>query len=400
MTTGLKNSAASAVLGTKGIITSESSTPYVEDLRKVLTHKGKICIYPKNYDKLVKYGKIKKDKDGNYKLVFGKKDEHGKRPKFDLELVKEADDNKSYFTIKFPCSIDDLDETYITPFGFSTLGFTQRGYLKKYAPIFEIDTKLNKLVNSSVLTKIENGKEVPDPEARNGQFLFTSHSKNFNISVWEFRGRNGELEFDKSLISVPIVVVSVIVNDSVKLLVYLPEKLGEYLRGRQDLVSKFFGNCLLIPTKAVKNITELLTTVTKTAPALLLTGGEKKKYADSYVTISLAQFKECFGKIKGDWNTIFTGVQNDKTGEQKKPPNFEITGTWKELNALRTKIEQDLEEVKSRESLLPYSKGAEIVSRLPKNSIVAGEQMAATPRETNYADREKTKPRSSGIRFP
>lgn len=99
----LKKAVTDFTLKAKGLFASSESQIYVKDLRKVMTYTdGRKCKYPKNYDQIVESGKIieAKNSEGEtiYKLLYGKTDTDGRKPSFELTLVKETDD-RSYFTI-------------------------------------------------------------------------------------------------------------------------------------------------------------------------------------------------------------------------------------------------------------------------------------------------------------
>uniref|UniRef100_A0A8D8HN01 (northern house mosquito) hypothetical protein n=1 Tax=Culex pipiens TaxID=7175 RepID=A0A8D8HN01_CULPI len=94
----LKKGVADFTLKAKGLFASSESQIYVKDLRKVMTYTdGRKCKYPKNYDQIVKSGKVVESKNSNgetiYKLLYDKKT-------FELALVEKTDD-RSYFTIDF-----------------------------------------------------------------------------------------------------------------------------------------------------------------------------------------------------------------------------------------------------------------------------------------------------------
>lgn len=125
---------ANLIHGCNGILidlfTSPESQVYVKDLRKVMTYKdGRKCRYPKNYDEIVKSGKIIETKNSEgktiYKLLYGEKDKDGKQPSFELTLVKETDD-RSYFIIDFLVNPEKNKDVkhyngYYKPFGFSKI---------------------------------------------------------------------------------------------------------------------------------------------------------------------------------------------------------------------------------------------------------------------------------------
>lgn len=357
----LKKWGIDLTLKVKNLFTSPESQVYVKDLRKVMIYEdGRKCQYPKNYDQIVESGEIIEKKDRNGKLV---KDEKGNPEyqlayngyKFDLALVKEID-KKSYFTIDFLVSkgrreVNDYSKFY-KPFKFSKID------LEKHVPVFEVDTKLLRLTNSSFLAKKgcfinddtgEVDEKDRDEKGRNGKLLYTSDYKKLNTSFSEIRDQNGNLELDKSLISVPIVFATSLAKVYTKLLTSLPIKLGEHLISEQNPIAKSFGYFLFTPAMAVKNLVNMGATILK-APILLFVAG-KKKYGDAYFTMWKHQLKGCWEEAKRDFNVI-KGGERLKPGQKDHKP-LSIVGTWDELNARRSGIEKELEEGlnKSSESI-------------------------------------------------
>ncbi|WP_425386397.1 hypothetical protein [Wolbachia endosymbiont (group A) of Barypeithes pellucidus] len=392
----LKKGATDLTLKAKGLFTSsEPATTYVEDLRKVMTYKGeRKCKYPGNYDQIKKSGKIIENRDihgkliledgkPTYKLLYGQKDENGEQPSFRLSLVTENKDNdndRSYFTINYidnqgkQIPIDWLDKSYFEPLGFSRMD------LKKYVPIFEAK-KTNdpqypfELTNSSVEVKNKEGKvqEVVDEKGRNGKLLYTSDYKKLNTSFSEIRDQNGNLELDKSLISVPIVFATSLAKVCTKLLTSLPIKLGEHLISKQNPIAKSFGYLLFTPAMAVKNLVNMGATILK-APILLFVA-DKKKYGDAYYTMWKHQLKGCWEEAKSDFNVI-------KGGERLKPEQnddepLSIVGTWDELDARRRGLENALN--KSSESIDKFREPG--VEKSLKNESLAESKKAATNQE-------------------
>ncbi len=357
----LKKWGIDLTLKVKDLFTSPESQVYVKDLRKVMIYEdGRKCQYPKNYDQIVESGEIIEKKDRNGKLV---KDEKGNPEyqlayngyKFDLALVKEID-KKSYFTIDFLVSkgrreVNDYSKFY-KPFKFSKID------LEKHVPVFEVDTKLLRLTNSSFLAKKgcfinddtgEVDEKDRDEKGRNGKLLYTSDYKKLNTSFSEIRDQNGNLELDKSLISVPIVFATSLAKVCTKLLTSLPIKLGEHLISEQNPIAKSFGYFLFTPAMAVKNLVNMGATILK-APILLFVA-DKKKYGDAYFTMWKHQLKGCWEEAKSDFNVI-KGGERLKPGQKDHKP-LSIVGTWDELNARRSGIEKELEEGlnKSSESI-------------------------------------------------
>jgi hypothetical protein len=357
----LKKWGTDLTLKVKDLFSSSESQVYVKDLRKVMVYKdGRKCQYPKNYDQIKKSGKIIENKDMNgkpilegekptYKLLYGQKDENGEQPSFRLSLVTEDKDNdRSYFTINYidnqdkQIPIDRLNKSYFEPLGFSRMD------LKKYVPIFEAQKTKNpqypfELTNSSVLTKEVKNKEgkvqeVVDEKGRNGELLYISNYKKLSTHSSEIRDQDGNLELDKSLISVPIVFATSLAKVCTKLLTSLPIKLGEYLISEQNPIAKSFGYLLFTPAMAVKNLVNMGATILK-APILLFVA-DKKKYGDAYFTMWKHQLKGCWEEAKSDFN-IIKGGERLKPGQKDHKP-LSIVGTWDELNARRPGIEEDL----------------------------------------------------------
>ncbi|MFP3015777.1 MAG: hypothetical protein ACEY3B_05780 [Wolbachia sp.] len=394
----LKKWGTDLTLKVKDLFTSPESQVYVKDLRKVMVYEdGRKCQYPKNYDQIVESGKIIGKKDRNGKLV---KDEKGNPEyqlayngyKFDLALVKEID-KKSYFTIDFlvskgRCEVNDYSKFY-KPFKFLKID------LEKHVPIFEA-RKLKdpqypfELTNSSVLTKEVKNKEgkvqeVIDEKGRNGKLLYTSDYKKLNTHFSEIRDQNGNLELDKSLISVPIIFVASLAKVCAKLLTYLPIKLGEHLISKQNPIAKSFGYLLFTPAATVKNSVNMVATILK-APILLFVA-DKKKYGDAYFTMWKHQLKGCWEEAKSDFNVI-KGGERLKPGQKDHKP-LSIVGTWDELNARRPDIEKELEEGlnKSSESIDKSRKPG--VGKSLNNESIAESRKKAIAQEklSNHADK-------------
>lgn len=220
--------------------------------------------------------------------------------------------------------------------------------LKKHVPIFEAQKTKNpqypfELTNSSVLTKEVKNKEgkvqeVVDEKGRNGELLYTSNYKKLSTHFSEIRDQDGNLELDKSLISVPIVFATSLAKVCTKLLTSLPIKLGEYLISEQNPIAKSFGYLLFTPAMAVKNLVNMGATILK-APILLFVA-DKKKYGDAYFTMWKHQLKGCWEEAKSDFN-IIKGGERLKPGQKDHKP-LSIVGTWDELNVRRPGIEEDL----------------------------------------------------------
>ncbi len=346
----LKKAVTDFTLKAKGLFASSESQIYVKDLRKVMTYTdGRKCKYPKNYDKIVKSGKVVEvDSNGKtYKLLYGKKI-------FELALVKETDD-RFYFTIDFLVNREKNKDVkhydgYYKPFEFSKID------LEKHIPIFEAKrtNDLNgrfELTHSSVLMKkVKNGEGkvqgVIDEKGRNGELLYTSNYKKLSTNFSEIRDQNGSLELDKSLISVPIVFAAGLAKICARLLTFIPMKLGENLIARKNRVAKSFGYLLFTPAMAVKNLVNMGATILK-APILLFVANEKK-YGDAYLTMWKHQLKECWKEVKSDFNVVTNGERPKPKQKDHKP--LSIAGTWKELNARKSDIEKNLEKGLSKNS--------------------------------------------------
>ncbi|WP_419246993.1 hypothetical protein ACJZL1_03655 [Wolbachia endosymbiont of Rhagoletis indifferens] len=406
---------ASLTLGVRSLFTSsEPSTTYVKDLRKVITYDRRKCQYPKNYDEIVKSGKIieaKNSKDETiYKLLYGEEDKDGRQPSFDLAPVestgsKEKSVKFHYFTINFLVDPDkDAREfrssnrsyysKYYKPFGFLKID------LEKHIPIFEAEKTKDsqypfELTNSSVLTKEVKNKEgkvqeVVDEKGRNGKLLYTSDYKKLSTHFSEIRDQNNNLELDKSLISVPIIFVASLAKVCTKLLTSLPIKLGEHLISKQNPIAKSFGYLLFTPAMAVKNSVNMVATILK-APILLFVANEKK-YGDAYFTMWKHQLKGCWEEAKSDFNVIKGG---EREAEQKeKCPNLDtIIGTWDELDARRPGIEKGLEKPSNKSSeSIDKSREPGVGKSLNNESIAESRKKAiAQEKLSNHADKVLSK---------
>lgn len=389
----LKKWGIDLTLKVKDLFSSSESQVYVKDLRKVMIYEdGRKCQYPKNYDQIVDSGrvvkkndKLVKNKDGNpeYQLIYNEYE-------FDLALVKEID-KKSYFTIDFLVSkgrreVNDYSKFY-KPFKFSKID------LEKHLPVFEVDTKLLRLTNSSFLAKKgcfinddtgEVDEKDRDEKGRNGKLLYTSDYKKLSTHFSEIRDQNNNLELDKSLISVPIIFVASLAKVCTKLLTSLPIKLGEYLISEQNPIAKSFGYLLFTPAMAVKNLVNIGATILK-APILLFVA-DKKKYGDAYFTMWKHQLKGCWEEAKSDFNVI-KGGERLKPGQKDHKP-LSIVGTWDELNTRRPGIEKDLEKPSNKSSeSIDKSREPDIGKSLKKEKLQnkSNEKIAASKK----ADVEK-----------
>ncbi|WP_265030582.1 hypothetical protein [Wolbachia endosymbiont (group B) of Athalia cordata] len=401
----LKKLGIDLTLKVKDLFSSSESQVYVKDLRKVMIYEdGRKCQYPKNYDQIVDSGrvvkkndKLVKDKDGNpeYQLIYNEY-------KFDLALVKEID-KKSYFTTDFLVSkigreVNDYSKFY-NPFKFSKID------LEKHLPVFEVDTKLLRLTNSSFLAKKgcfindetgEVDEKDRDEKGRNGKLLYASDYKKLSTHFSEIRDQDGNLELDKSLISVSIVFATSLAKVCTKLLTSLPIKLGEYLISEQNPIAKSFGYLLFTPAMAVKNLVNMGATILK-APILLFVANEKK-YGDAYLTMWKHQLKECWKEVKSDFNVVTNGERPKPKQKDHKP--LSIAGTWKELNARKSDIEKNLEKGlsknsesidKSRELGVGESLKEKLQNKTDEKVAAAVNQKSNTP----YIDRERERRQDS-----
>lgn len=392
----LKKAVTDFTLKAKGLFASSESQIYVKDLRKVMTYTdGRKCKYPKNYDQIVKSGKVVESKNSNgetiYKLLYDKKT-------FELALVEKTDD-RSYFTIDFLVNREKNKDVkhydgYYKPFGFSKID------LEKHIPIFEAREKDDKfeLTNSSFLAKKgcsindKTGKvneEYRDEKGRNGKLLYTSNYKKLSTHFSEIRDQDGNLELDKSLISVPIVFAAGLAKICARMLTFIPIKLGENLIARKNRVAKSFGYLLFTPAMAVKNLVNMGATILK-APILLFVANEKK-YGDAYLTMWKHQLKECWKEVKSDFNVVTNGERPKPKQKDHKP--LSIAGTWKELNARKSDIEKNLEKGlsknsesidKSRELGFGESLKEKLQNKTDEKVAAAVNQKSNTP----YIDRE------------
>ncbi|QKX01148.1 hypothetical protein GOY14_02265 [Wolbachia endosymbiont of Dipetalonema caudispina] len=400
----LKKVGISCILKIKGLFASfESQAVYVKDLRKVIVYKdGRKLKYPKNYDRIVKLGKIIKSEDSNndsmYELCYD-------RYKYNLISVAENEkgnsfitkDGKGYFTIKFlvykgklskdECNDNDDYCGFYKPFKFKKID------LVKYLPVFEIDTSSLKLINSSVLTKEEkNGRgevhKVIDEKGRNGELLYTSDYKKLNTSFFEIRDQNNNLELDKSLISVPIVFIVGLVKICTKLLAFIPIKLGKCLISRQSPVVKSCGYLLFAFVIIVKNLVNMGATILKVI--ILLFVANKEKYGDAYLTMWNCQLSKCWEEFMKDFSVIKIEEREEKLGNMD---NRKIIGTWRELNAKRLFIEKSLKnEINESNGSISQSREQSLKKEKLQNEISEGMAEFSSQRNKDfYVRREKSR---------
>lgn len=411
----LKKAVTDFTLKAKGLFASSESQIYVKDLRKVMTYTdGRKCKCPKNYDQIVESGKVieSKNSDGGtiYKLSYGERDRKGSN--FELTFVKETDD-RSYFTIDFLVNREKNKDVkhydgYYKPFEFSKID------LEKHIPIFEAkktndpnDPKYPfELTHSSVLMKkVKNGEGkvqgVVDEKGRNGELLYTSNYKKLSTNFSEIRDQNGNLELDKSLISVPIVFATSLAKVCTRLLTLIPIKFGEYLISKQNPIAKFLGYVLFTPAIAVKNLVNVGATILK-APILLFVANEKK-YGDAYLTMWKHQLKECWKEVKSDFNVVTNGERPKPKQKDHKP--LSIAGTWKELNARKSDIEKNLEKGlsknsesidKSRELGVGESLKEKLQNKTDEKIAAAVNQKSNTPHIDREIERRQDSSRNVG----
>ncbi|WP_168464494.1 hypothetical protein [Wolbachia endosymbiont of Ctenocephalides felis wCfeT] len=375
----LVNGASKFVIGVGKFFTSEGEESYIQDCREVMVHGEKKCKFPKNYKQIVGSGSIREKKDTRWNVI---KDENG-NPVYELlyggnvynlAFMTKAG-NKSYFTIEFPKlnkSTDNYEEFY-KPFGFS------RFDLRTHTPVFEVDTSTNppKLV----------GSDKKDGKGRNGEQLYTTRYKWGVTRMMQIIDHEGNLEIDKSLISVPLVFASVLVKKIVNGLTYLPMKLGEYLIEKENPIAKFFGYVLFTPAAIVKGAVNIVAAIIR-FPILLFVA-DKEKYADSYFTQFNHQLKECWKEIKSDCGVIVNGKRADLKDEEnpklkdKRYPEASISGTWDELNDQRKEAKKDLKKwvnkhKVSSETISPVSpgKGGKAASETLKPNLQQGAKVS------------------------
>lgn len=356
-----KTKATDLILGLKNSFSSSDSHVYVKDLRQVLTNNdGRKFKYPKNYSAIVNEGKLERINSSGppkFSLFFGKKDKNQDQLKFNLRCISK-DGNRSYYTINFLISDrvhkSNSFEGYYKPFEFS------KKDLETHLPVFEITEQNGKynLTNSSILLKSvankESGKvqELADNEGRNGQFLYRSYYKKLSPHFFAIRDlskdqhgnlkKSKNLEFDKSLISVPIVFITALAKNFSKCVSFIPEKIGASLIKSNNQHVRTLGYCLFTPAIVIKNSINIIATVAR-LPILLFVANEKK-YGDAYLTMWKYQFKECIKEVKSDYNIIRSGIVENVQEEKKDlPKERKIIGTWKELDTLKSQIKNDLE---------------------------------------------------------
>jgi len=418
----LKEGINSFVFGIDKLFTPSKSRTNVIDLRRAVTHnvikdeqniEGRQCRYPKNYHDIVKKGIIQRAKDsrGNpipskYELLFGNKDEEGKQPSFPLALVIQAveedssekgvyhdilykDGNKRYFTLealvgKQP---DSKDSKIYKPFGFSEKD------LETCIPVFEVENinadqkqgkdPIYKLTNSSVITKKVNGQEVPDEKCRNGKLLYLSYSGPSNLHAFAITDERGNLELAKSLfISVPIIFITTLPEIFVNVVTAPFMKIGEWLMNRQNPVVQAFGRVLRGSAELTKNVVNMAATIFR-IPILLFTAN-KEKYSDVHYTLWKEQFKECWNGIKNGYKVITSG-EVPESEEAKDRTEHHMIGTWKELNARKSEIEDKLQKTK------PRSPSIETVVSL------GGTKTPSIEVSNSYADKERNRQQQRNI---
>ncbi|MDN5247560.1 MAG: hypothetical protein QWI36_00240 [Wolbachia endosymbiont of Tyrophagus putrescentiae] len=372
----LENGIVNFTMGLKGLFSSSKSEVYVEDLREpVICNSdkyGRLLCYPKNYDKVVDSGVIQQAKDslgkiikGEYDLLYGNKDKEGKQTLFRLRLVTEDEKSgKSYFTISYLIEPKHNQyEAYYKPFGFT------KSDLKKYLPVFEAEKQDGsyKLSNSSMLTKMVKDKnkevqEICDEKGRNGHVLYTSDYKSLNNHFSEIRDKHGNLELSTSLISVPIILTGALAKIAVKVLTFLPQRLGEYLVGKQNQVAKAVGYCLFIPAVTVKNLVNMGTVILR-SPILWLTRS-RKDFGSMYSTMLESQWNECKKEAKNDFEFVKNGKRERVSNETEKEEK-QFFGTWKELNCIRKQEKVEEEKKAENKSLAP----SEQLKVIEKNSV-------------------------------
>ncbi|WFW29642.1 MAG: hypothetical protein LJI21_02610 [Wolbachia endosymbiont of Menacanthus eurysternus] len=333
----------------KKLFNFPKSQVYINGFRKAMIYDGRKCQYPKNYDQLIKLGKIEKIKKYNKKPKYYLK---YKGYKFDLTLIKKIDNNL-YFTISFLVNknrykINDYRKFY-EPFLF------KKEDLKKYIPILEVKEIFNskypsfKLTDSHVPIKKNKEKKIykiTGQKEKNGKLLYNSYFKKLNISFYEIRDQNGNLELDKSLISVPIIFIANLTKTCVRILTSIPMELGKYLINKQNSITKTLGYFLFITSTIIKNFVNLGTTIFKIPILLLVTN--KKKYDDAYWIMWKFQIKECWKEIKNDYSIVKFGGEKLKLKENSYYPEYRIMGTQKELDNKEPNLEKKLKDISNK----------------------------------------------------
>ncbi|WCR54073.1 MAG: hypothetical protein PG981_001095 [Wolbachia endosymbiont of Ctenocephalides orientis wCori] len=369
MFTALKRWTNGFIVKTRDLFNSPESEIYVKDLRKVITHKdGRKCQYPKNYHEIVTFGKIEKDNDGSYRLEY-------KGKEFSLAIVQTTD-SSSYATINFLVDPEKRDfrnnnlndfSKYYEPFGFSRID------LEKHIPVFEIDNTSGKLTPPPKKDIEENGKvkKVDNPKGRNGELVYASEWKKLNPDFFEIRDHNGNLELDKSLLSVPLAFATYSARVFAGWVTSPFMKVGEWLISKQNPVAKAFGYALFTPAAAVKNLVNIGSTILR-FPILLFVA-DKEKYGDSYLTMWKHQFKESWQEVKDDFSVIKNGKMEEKV--EIGYPKVKAGGTWKELNAMKPQIEQDL---KQRASTLRSTEIVKQFSPAKKDLVIEQKEISNT----------------------
>ncbi|MBV0899336.1 MAG: hypothetical protein KTV77_00955 [Wolbachia endosymbiont of Fragariocoptes setiger] len=398
----VKTKTTDLILGLKNPFSSADPRVYVKDLRQVLTNDdGRKFKYPKNYSTIVNEGKLEKINSSDspkFRLFFGKKDKKGNQDMFDLCFICK-DGDKSYYTIDFligdKAHKNNNFQDYYKPFGFS------KKDLETHLPVFEITEQNSKynLTNSSILLKSvankESGKvqELADNEGRNGQFLYRSYYKKLSPYFFTIRDlskdqhgdlkKSKNLEFDKSLISVPIIFITALARTFSKYVSFIPEKIGTSLIKSNNQLARAFGYCLFIPAIVVKNSINIIATTAR-LPILLFVANEKK-YSDAYWTMWKYQFKGCIQEVKNDYNIIRSGIVENVQEEKKDlPEERKIIGTWKELDTLKPQIKNDLNEYKQ-----DYNKSPDKMNSMNKLDQ-QNDKLIPISKNINYSERIKS----------
>lgn len=348
-------------------------------------------------------GKSIKDQDGNLKYILSYEEvvedkEEKKEVKFDLVLVKEIGD-KSYFTTDFLLNPKgDNNSKYYDLFESSIVSLKGRS-------VFEVDTC--QLTNSSMLGKKdcklndkgEFNEEDRDPKGRNGKLLYNSYygkpdpSKNkneidikinikCNTSFFVIRDQNNNIEWDKSFISVPIVLASALAKVFANWLTVIPMKLGEFLIGKKHPIAKFFGYPLFTAGAIVKHSVNMLSKMPKAI--ILPFVANEKKYGDKYNTKLWHQLIGHWDELKSDFDVIKDGKR--KPEQEETRPNLEFTATWDELDKIKPGIKKDLEETKNSKkasATLSKSHGAETLKVQDKSVQLPEKKADQTLRLSN-----------------
>ncbi len=348
-----------------------SDEEYIEDFREVFTYEynnyRKKCIYPKNYDQIIKNGNIKNiskhGEEAKYVLEYN----GGRYPLRDISGCEEKEkysnkEERRYFAIEdllkdspnfFIRNTDRTNSQLYKPFGLRLQD------TPKYLPVLQCE----KSEDGEGLCLSKRGVN------KNGEQLYKSWNRKEKTSFFEIRDHNGEMhrwEWLKSLVSVLVVVVPTTCAKMLTNAVTLfPIELGKYLMRTEQPILKVCGKVLFGTGSLVKNSVNFISVLTRTVIVVPLTCN-REKYADKYWTKLKYQWKRCGNEIKSDWNMVFSseginsnsehincgnGVKDKETQEGKTDDHPKETGiqeckliaidSWDELNRSRKNDKKD-----------------------------------------------------------